>query len=263
LDTFKQAIDGTPLISIIMPMYNAEKYVSETISSIICQTYENWELIIVDDCSTDNSFFVAESFGKNDYRIHLYRNNKNLGAAETRNKGICYVKGDFLAFMDADDVWLSTKLEKQIKFMLTTNTPMCFTSYETIREDGAHRNNVHVPSRIDYRSFLGNTITCSHTIMFNINMIQADKLKCPCFDKSFDYPEDMVVWLQVLKTGVIAYGLDEILAKYRKHGNSRSSDMFKAIKRTWNAYRKIERLSIPYSVCCLGRQLFHAALKRI
>lgn len=251
------------LVSVVMPLYNAEVYIAETIESIIAQTYSNWELIIVDDCSTDASLAVARSYEENDCRIKVYANECNVGVAKTRNEGLSHIAGSYVAFMDADDVWLTEKLERQLSHMRESGLAMCFTSYETIESDGQHRNYVHVPRRITYRGFLKNTVTCSHTIAFDLSKVPVELLACPNFSEGFDFPEDMVVWLQVLKSGVVAGGLDVVLAKNRKHGNSRSANKLHAIARTWNAYRKVEHLSLPYSAYCLFWQLTHAVLKRI
>lgn len=251
-----------PLVSIVMPLFNAEPYIEETLSSIEGQTYTNWELIVVDDCSTDSSPRIVAEHAERDPRIALYHAERNIGAAGTRNVCLSKVTGAFVAYMDADDVWLPEKLERQIAFMRANDVDMCFTSYETIDAAGSHRNYVHVPSRIDYRGFLKNTITCSHTIAFDLSRVSRQTLLCP--EKTdFDFPEDMVVWLQALKAGADARGLDEILAKNRKHAGSRSSNKFHAIRRTWNAYRKVEGLGFLYSAHCLFWQLAHAVLKRI
>ncbi|RHS41286.1 glycosyltransferase family 2 protein [Collinsella sp. AF08-23] len=251
------------LVSIVMPLYNAEPFLAETINSIIAQTYKNWELIIVDDCSTDSSLTTARRHAKRDSRIRVYSNAHNMGAAKSRNAGLKCVKGDYLAFMDADDVWVPEKLEHQLAYMKSFGLGMCFTSYETIESDGSHRNYVHVPKSITYDGFLKNTITCSHTIAFDLSMVSIKMLVCPDYGNDFDFPEDMVVWLQVLKNGIAAGGLDEVLAKNRKHRGSRSSNKLHAVARTWNAYRKIERINPFYATYCLFWQLTHAVLKRI
>lgn len=251
---------GRPVVSILMPLFNCEAYVEEAINSIIHQTFPEWELIVVDDCSSDRSLIIAQSF--QDDRIKVYRHESNGGAAAARNTALEYATGEFIAFMDSDDVWLDEKLEKQIAFMKTNHTGMCFTAYETIEANGAHRNYVKVPERIDYKGFLKNTVTCSHTIVFDCHMVNREWLKAPS-GKDYDFPEDMATWLQVLKHGVVAYGLNEVLAKNRKHEESRSANKGKAVHRTWNQYRKGERLSLPYSIYCLFWQLTHAVLKRI
>lgn len=250
------------LVSIVMPLYNNERYVAETIASILSQTYTNWELIIVDDCSKDSSLNVAKSICANDPRIKIIEHAANLGAASARNTGLRYVSGRYLMFMDSDDLWDVDKIKKQCQFMASNHYSMSFTSYETITANGQHRNYVHVPKTISYSGFLKNTITCSHTICFDLSKIQIELLTCPdCYD--FDFPDDMAVWLRVLNSGISAHGLDLILAKNRKHSESRSASKVSAINRTWNQYRKIEKLSFPYSAYCLFWQLFHAVLKRI
>lgn len=255
--------DHPPLVSVIMPLFNAEAYVSETLASVESQTYSNWELIVIDDGSADASYSIVSKASESDSRIKPFRNSSNLGVAKTRNRGVIEARGRFLAFLDADDVWMPEKLVRQIDYMVAKRCSMCFTSYETIESDGSHRNYVHVPKRIDYRGVLKNTVTCSHTIMFDLSSVQKGDLLCPDYEEGFDYPEDMVVWLRVLKTGIIAHGLDEVLAKNRKHGESRSADKRRAVARTWNAYRRIEHLSVPYALYCHFWQLFHAVLKRI
>ncbi len=251
------------LVSIIVPIYNAEKYLSETIQSVVNQTYKNWELILVDDCSEDNSYEIAQQFSKVDTRIILVKKKFNSGAAESRNLGIKFARGRFIAFLDADDLWDANKLQNQVHFMIETPSAMTFTSYETIESDGSHRNFIHVPERINYNAFLKNTVTCSHTIMFDTKCISKEDLICPSFDVQFDYPEDLVVWLNVLKKIEYAHGIDKILAKNRKHASSRSANKFKAVKRTWNAYRKVEHLPLLFSFDCLFWQLFNAVKKRI
>ena len=155
----------SPLVSIIMPLYNAEPYLVETFDSVLSQAYKNWELIVVEDCSSDASLRLAKEYENKDRRISVYPNEHNVGAAKSRNTGIEHVSGDFVAFMDADDAWLPDKLDHQLAYMRDCGLGMCFTSYETIESDGQHRNYVHVPKSIDYDGFLKNTVTCSHTCL--------------------------------------------------------------------------------------------------
>ena len=251
-----------PLISVIMPLYNCEKYILQAVESVVAQTYKNWELIIVDDCSTDTSLDLVQKY-VSDSRVKLIASSLNEGAARARTIALGKVTGSYVAYMDSDDVWLPNKLERQLKYMERTGTAMCFTAYETIQEDGEHKNYVWVPERIDYKGFLKNTITCSHTIMLDLNRVSIEWLMAPSECIDYDYPEDLDTWLRVLSHGGMGCGLNEILAKYRKHPSSRSADKRKAVSRTWNQYRKREGLSVPYSAYCLFWQLFHAVLKRI
>lgn len=252
---------GNPTVSIVMPLYNAEEYIAEAVESVLAQSFEDWELIIVDDCSTDSSRALAEGFARNDLRISVYVNERNSGAAATRTAGLRYVTGRYLAFLDADDAWLPGKLTAQLAFMEGGSCPMSFTSYETVESDGSFRNIVRVPSRLDYEAFLKNTVTCSHTVMFDLSTVPISLLRAPDYD--FDFSEDLAVWLQVVKTGVEARGLDAVLAKNRKHAVSRSANKLRAVRRTWTTYRKVENLSIAHSAYCLAFQLFYAVRKRM
>lgn len=250
-----------PKVSIVMPLYNAKAYLAEAIESVRSQSFKNWELIVVDDCSTDGSRELADGFAKYDPRITVYSNSCNSGAAAARAAGLRYITGDYLAFFDADDIWLPEKLSEQLRFMKKNRSAMCFTAYETIESDGSFRNTVHVPERLDYRAFLKNTVTCSHTIMFDLATVSPNLLAAPCLD--FDFSEDLAVWLQVVKTGIEARGLDLVLAKNRKHHTSRSANKLRAVKRTWTTYRRVEHLSVVYSAYCLMFQLCHAVRKRM
>ena len=245
-----------------MPLYNCEAFVGEAIDSIRNQTMEDWELIVVDDASTDASAeCVSEKL--DDARINLLRFDRNSGPAAARTAGIMQAQGRYIAFLDSDDLWLPEKLETQLAFMDQEHCGMCFTSYETIYADGTHYNYVHVPDAIDYRGFMKNTITCAHTIAFDTMLVDKGLLRARDDGSWKDYPEDLDVWLHVLKSGQIARGLDVCLAKYRKHAESRSARPFRAAHRTWNQYRHREQLGFMQAAYCLFWQLFHAMLKRV
>lgn len=251
------------LVTVVMPLYNCERFVSDAIESVQAQTYENWQLIIVDDCSLDHSKSVVETY-LNDPRIEFIRQEKNSGAAKSRNRAIQMAQGRWIAFLDADDVWYPEKLERQLAFMEENGIGICFTGYETIEESGAVRNIVHVPSTVTYKMFLKNTITCCHTMVVDTQIVDKELILAPIVETGFDYPEDLATWLRMLKTtGQCAHGLDDALAKYRKHENSRSSNKLNAVRRTWNQYRRIEQLNPFYASYCLFWQLFHAVGKRL
>ena len=129
-----------PLVSIITPTYNSEKFINETIGSVLKQTYKNWELILIDDASTDDTLRIIKSYIKNNFNISLICNSSNQGAGVSRNKGILEAKGDFIAFLDADDTWKPNKLKTQIKFMIENNVDVCYSSYDLIDEDGIKLN---------------------------------------------------------------------------------------------------------------------------
>lgn len=248
-----------PLVSVIIPCYNSETHVVEAIASVTAQSVDDLEILVVDDCSTDNSAAVVAELAAQDARIRLFLQPSNLGVGLARNRALMEVKGRYIAYLDADDYWLSNKLECQIAFMNEVGAGVCFTSYETIEEDGSLRNIVHVPSFVDYSRFLRNTITCSHTLLFDTEIVDKALLNMPDLRRG----QDFATWLQVAKEGHIFYGLDKPLAKYRKSPGSLSSNKLKAIKRTWNIYRNVEHLSIPFAAWCQVWQLFYAVKKRI
>ena len=230
-----------PLVSIITPLYNSEKYIAETIESVLAQTYSNWEMIIVDDCSKDNSTKIVEKKKKKDRRIKLYRNEINKGVSYTRNRAIDLSQGKYIAFLDSDDLWKKEKLEKQIKFMEEKNVVLSYTAYEKINEDGSKRGEVRVPDKLDYEELLKNCL-----IGFLTAIYRKEELKDFKFINS--KAEDYIFWLSILKRINYAYGLNEILASYRVLNNSRSSNKIDIVKFHWKIYRKIEKLSLQRSI---------------
>ena len=230
-----------PLVSIITPLYNSEKYIAETIESVLAQTYSNWEMIIVDDCSKDNSTKIVEEYQKKDRRIKLYRNEINKGVSYTRNRAIDLSQGKYIAFLDSDDLWKKEKLEKQIKFMEEKNVVLSYTAYEKINEDGSKRGEVRVPDKLDYEELLKNCL-----IGFLTAIYRKEELKDFKFINS--KAEDYIFWLSILKRINYAYGLNEILASYRVLNNSRSSNKIDIVKFHWKIYRKIEKLSLLRSI---------------
>lgn len=258
----KRLVEDYGLVSIVMPAFNCEDYVFEALESVFCQTYDDWELIVVNDCSSDSTKSIVERFCRMDERVGLINHESNLGAAASRATGIEAAKGEYIAFFDADDVWLPDKLLIQLDYMNRAGSEACFTDYETIEHNGAHRNIVSVPKTISYDEFLMNTVTCSHTMVVDVRQVPK-RLLIPPVNADFDFPEDLAVWLQILKAGHRIDGCNVVLAKNRKHGQSRSSSVAKAIRRTWNQYRRIEGLSLAKSAYCLFWQLVNAARKRL
>lgn len=248
-----------PLVSVIIPSYNSAKHISETIKSVLVQTMGDLEVLVVDDASSDGTVDIARELSRHDSRVRLMLQPENAGVALARNRALSVAQGRYIAYLDSDDLWLPEKLELQIAFLAEKGAGACFTSYETIEEDGEHRNYVHVPARIGYRQFLKNTVTCSHTLLFDTEIVDRGLLVMPDIRKG----QDFATWLQVMKAGHDLFGLDEVLAKNRKRAGSLSSDKLAAVKRTWNIYRNVEHLSIPYSAYCQSWQLFHAVKKRV
>lgn len=236
MDKNLQYVDG--LVSIITPVYNAEKFVAETIKSVQAQSYTNWEMILVDDVSSDNSEKIIKEFQEKDNRIKYIKLKENSGAAVARNMAIENAKGRYIAFLDSDDLWKPEKLEKQIKFMNDNNYGFTFTSYELMKEDGTKLNKlVKVPNRIDYDGLLKNTIIGCLTVVVDREIV--GDFRMPLLRKG----QDTATWLKILKTYEYCYGINENLAEYRLVQGSISSNKIGALKRTWNTYRNVERLN--------------------
>lgn len=245
--------NNRPLISIVTPVYNAEKFLEETVGSIQNQTYQNWELLLVDDGSTDNSLQIAEDLAKTDPRINAV-SIKNSGAAIARNTGIDLAKGSYICFIDADDLWLPEKLEKQIKFMQEKNCAFSFTGYEFADETGKpNGKKVRVPATITYHQALKNTTIWTSTVMFNLQKLSKKDVSMPNVRRG----QDTATWWKVLKQIDHAYGLNKTLSLYRRSTNTLSSNKLTALKRTWNLYRNVENLnfiksSLSFTLYCLN-----------
>lgn len=246
------------LISIVIPVYNSEKYIKETIECILNQTYKNWEIIFVDDGSKDGSVDIIRDY--QDERMHLYQNEKNQGPAYTRNKGIEKARGRYLAYMDADDLCDADKLEKQICFMKKTGCAFCFTGYEFAGEDGKRNGKiVRIPEKMEYKDALKRTTISTITVMFDRKQISNEVLYMPLDARG----EDTATWWKILRHGYTAYGIDEPLSVYRRYGGSRSSNKLDAVCGTWKMYRRNEKLGIlrsSYYFCCY---ILNAVKRRI
>lgn len=227
------------LVSIITPMYNSEKYISEMIESVINQSYSNWELIIVDDSSIDTSCSIVENYILKNNKIKLIKQKTNNGPAEARNIGIRNSKGKYIAFLDSDDLWHKEKLKIQIKFMTENNIALTCTSYEIVSYNlKSSYGKFIVPSKITYKDMLKknyfscDTVVINKDYMKNINM------------ESFEKHEDYITWLKYLKEVNLAYGISDVLAYYRISDNTRSSSKKNNIIPLYKVYYKFEKLGI-------------------
>lgn len=237
--TFKQ----NTLISVITPAYNAEKFISQTIESVIEQTYPYWEMIIVDDCSTDQTVQVIRQYQKKDDRIKFIQLEENSGAAVARNTAMEHAKGRYIAFLDSDDLWTKEKLSKQLQFMQENDIAFSFTRYERMKEDGTMTNAVSdVPKEINYDGLMKQCVIGCLTVMLDREKIGNLKMM------NIRTRQDYVYWLTIMKHGHLAYGMPETLAKYRLVENSISSNKWKAAKRNWYVYRHIEKQSLLKSI---------------
>lgn len=247
------------LVSIIVPVYNAERFIDETISTVLDQTYENWELLLVNDCSTDNSEKLIQKYLK-DSRIKLLNNKVNSRAAISRNNGIKAAKGRYICFIDADDKWDKNKLERQIKFMEEKECAFSFTSYEFADENCVpNGKQVHVPEIISYKQALKNTTIWTSTVMFDMNKLSKEDIYMPNVTRG----QDTATWWKVLRKINYAYGLDEVLSFYRRTNDSLSANKFVALKRTWNLYRNVEHLNLFSSIYNFIWYCFNAVKRRI
>lgn len=246
------------LISIITPSYNSAGYISDTIRSIQWQSYQNWELIIVDDASKDNSVDVINQFVNCDARIKLHVFAENKGAAEARNFAISTAKGDFIAFLDSDDIWYEQKLEQQLDFMQRNNYPFTFTSYAFMDEAGNSLGDIcHAKEKVNYSDYLKDSSIGCLTVMVNKAII--GEFRMPLLRSG----QDMALWLLIMKRGFTAYGIDECLACYRIGKNSLSSNKLMTIVKVWRIYRHIEKLSFLYSIYLIVCFTFNAFRKKI
>lgn len=248
------------LVSIIVPVYNAEKFLEETIKTVEEQTYKNWELIFVDDVSKDSSVKIIKEMQKKDKRIKLIEMKKNGGPALARNEGINNAQGTFLCFLDADDLWDKDKLEKQIKFMKEKKCAFSYHSYEFADEKGNPTGKkVVAKEKMTYHKALKNTIISTITVMFDLNKINKELIKMP----NLKYVEDTATWWKILRNEYVAYGIENIYSYYRRTSFTNSSNKLKTQKPLWNLYRKEEKLNFFYAGYCLFFKNLNAVLRRI
>ena len=242
-------------VSIIVPMYNAEKFIGKTIESVLAQTYQNWEMLIMNDVSTDNSLAIVSVYAKKDERIKIVNTEKNVGVVKGRNFLIDLASGKYIAFLDADDYWHNEKLEKQIKFMKEKNASISCTEYTRVKENEEKINDVIIKEEISYNDMLKNNYLGCLTVMYD-----AEKIGKRYF-KELEKNEDYVLWLEIVKDVNTIYGLKENLAYYRVLDNSRSSNKVKTTKVRWEIYRKIEKLSLLKSIYYFLHYAIRAVLK--
>ena len=244
-------------VSIIVPTYNSSKFVIETLKSITNQTYKNWELLITDDCSTDDTLVIINSYIKNDKRIKLFKLDSNSGAGSARNHSISQSEGRYIAFCDSDDRWKPNKLEVQIAFMKKHNCVLSYTSFDVINENNNLIRRVIAKSIINYKLILRNNYIGCLTAIYDTKMV--GKLYMPTMRKR----QDWALWIKILKENNKAYGLKEVLATYMQRKNSISSNKIEMIKYTWLIYFKLLRFSVLKSIYFTLVYLLNKSLKII
>lgn len=233
-------------VSIIMPAYNAEKTLTHAVTSVLEQTYGNFELLIIDDCSTDGTVALAEGFCRQDSRVKLLQNEANSGASCTRHHGVSQARGQWLAFLDSDDAWAAEKLEKQIALQKRSNADLVFTGSAFMDHNSTRKDwTLHVPETISYRKLLKQNLISNSSVLVR----KALFLDCECLCGGLH--EDFVCWLRMLRSGAQARGIDEPLLIYRLSSTSKSGNKLKAAKMNWLAYRTAG-LSIPEAAYYMG-----------
>lgn len=231
------------LVSIITPTYNCAEFISRTLDSVQAQTYQNWEMIIVDDRSQDNTKEIVEKYMRKDPRIQYHLLAVNSGAAVARTTAMRLAKGSYMAFLDSDDIWEPEKLERQIKWMRDNGYAFSCTAYEHIDEDDNLLNRtIKTIPKTDYNRLLLDCPVGNSTVMYDVDKL--GKFEVPNIRKR----NDDALWLQMLKKEKYIWGMPDVLVKYRIRHNSISSNKLKVIKYHWILYREIEHLSVPRSV---------------
>lgn len=232
-------------VSVVVPVYHAKEYIEETMNCVMAQTYKDWELLLIVDGPQDPTIEVIQKYIEvhPDAQIRLLIQDKNQGAALARNRGVQESQGRYIAYLDADDLWVPEKLEKELEFLQQKDAAFAFTGYEFADENAKGTGKVvNVPEKLTYKEALKNTTIFTTTVIFDTKKIDKALLEMPNMKS-----EDTALWWKVLRNGYIAYGLNENLALYRRPAVSLSSNKLIAIKRIWNLYRRAEKLSIPYS----------------
>lgn len=225
-------------VSVITPSHNSAQFISETIRSVLNQSFSDWEMIIVDDCSTDNSVEVIQSFVERDSRIKLIQLSENSGAAVARNRAIEAAQGRYIAFLDSDDKWLPHKLETQIQFMQDNDVAFSYAAYEKINEQGKAVGKIGVPERVTYNDLLKVCSIGCLTAVYDTQKL--GKIYMPLIRKR----QDLGLWLRILKQIPYAYGVQEVLGQYQLRSDSISANKRSAAQFTWKLYREVEKLNI-------------------
>lgn len=246
-----------PLITIITPCYNSADFVSLTINSVLEQSYTNWELIVIDDKSKDDTCAVVEAYTQQHSNIKLIKLEKNGGVANARNVGLAEAKGKYIAFLDSDDIWLKDKLAKQVTYMEQKNLPMTFCAYQRIDEDNkVISGKIAVPHSVNYKKLLSHNV-----IIFSTSLTLKSAIGSTRFKKAGH--EDWIFWLDLFKKPFDGYGIDEVLVQYRIRKGSVSSNKLKVIGFTWKILRESEKLGFFESAYYFAKYAFATVWKRL
>jgi glycosyltransferase involved in cell wall biosynthesis len=245
------------LVSIITPAYNSSQFIRETIESFIAQTYSNWELLVTDDCSTDNTWEILKEYAQKDNRIKIFRLDKNSGAGIARNNSIKHASGKYIAFCDSDDLWLPEKLDYQVKFMEDNNYDFSFASCEMMTEAGKFLYTKKVKPIMTYKKLLRNDYIPCLTAMYNSESL--GKIFMPEVRKR----QDWGLWLKILKKTKFAFGIEKSLALYKVRNKSLSRNKISLLKHNWNIYKQVEGFSTIKSCLLMLQFLFFYFLYKV
>ncbi len=234
----------SPLVSVIMPAYNAAAFLEEAIASVQAQTVTDWELLVIDDCSTDATREIVRKAAAADSRVHLLMNEKNMGAAGSRNRGLDVFQGQYVALLDSDDYWYPRMLEKMLARAEGTKADIIYCAYELVDEEGRKVcNDFRVPDSTTFReSLIRSVITCS-TVLVTGDLARNNRFPVNI------YHEDIALWFQILRDGGTARGVDEVLAAYRQRTGSKTANKLKSAVRRWKIYR--DHLKLPVADCLM------------
>lgn len=249
----------SPRVSVIMPVHNAERFIRASIDSVISQTFNNWELLIIDDASTDASMTIAKKYAEKDSRIFVLENKNHIGMPSApRNTGVRMAKGRFIAFLDSDDMWKPNKLEQQLPLFEDKRTAIVYSNYEKTDQDSITQPEriVKAPQKITYHQMLLGNIIGNLTGIY-------DTLKVGKIPIENVHHEDYVMWLAILKKGYIGKNTNTVSAIYRTHGGSVSANKWNVLSWQWYIYRHVENISFVKSIYYYANYAFRAFLKAL
>jgi len=241
----------SPLVSVITPAYNAARFIEETVRSVLSQSFPDFEMLVVDDCSPDETAAIVGRLAAQDRRVTVLRHPRNLGPAAAREAAIEAARGRYIAFLDSDDLWLPDKLEVQLRFMEEVGAVISYTQYRRITDSGRVISGpVPVPSRLDYRQLLRNTAMATSTVI-------VDRDRTGSFRMTRTYYDDFALWLDILRRGFVAHGLLRDLVRYRVVAGSVSRNKLRSAWHVWRLYRDIEHLTSADALWCSLRRAWN------
>lgn len=245
----------SPYITVVMPNYNGHRFVEQAIDSVLAQTYHNFELVVVDDCSKDDSLQLINQKAQNDSRIRIIALEKNSGVANARNVGIKAAKGEYIALLDNDDLWTEDKLERQV-VIAERGADIVYCSYNFIDEQNNEiKKPFIVPKQTNFNKMLASSVISCSTSLIKTELMQAHP-----FNPEF-YHEDYVLWMELLRVCPTAYGDEKVLMNYRQVTGSRSNKKGNAAKERWNTYRKALNLNLVTSAWAFVRYAVNGVMK--